>query len=69
MHSIESVDNSLLKMLFDTKTKSQPRTTSSSSSNSSWRIPEPDFSSFDCTTKTDPAMSEEEYKKAIVEQA
>lgn len=32
-------------------------------------IPEPDFSSFDCTTKTDPAMSEEEYKQAIVEQA
>ena len=69
MHSIKSIDNSLLQMLFNIKNKNEPRTTSSSSSNSSCRIPEPDFSSFDCSTKTDPAMSEDEYKKAIVEQA
>ncbi len=69
MHSIKSVDNSLLQMLFNIKNKNEPRTTSSSSSNSSCRIPEPDFSSFDCSTKTDPAMSEEAYKEAIVKQA
>lgn len=60
MRLINSLDNSLLKLLYGTKTENKSQAIS---------IPEPDFSSFDCLTKTDPAMSEEEYKKAIAEQA
>lgn len=63
MSCINPLDNSLLKMLFGIKTENKSQTVSTTS------IPEPDYSSFDCLTKTDPAMSEEEYKKAIVEQA
>lgn len=32
-------------------------------------VPKPDFTQFDCCTKSAPAMSEDEYKKAIIELA
>lgn len=32
-------------------------------------LPQPDFSRFDCCTKSAPAMSEDEYKQAIIELA
>lgn len=60
MSRINSLDASVINILLGTKIDNKLRINN---------LPPPDFTGFDCCTKTAPAMSEKEYRKAIIEQA
>ncbi len=54
---IQDVNSEVLLYFFGTKRYAKPRFTS---------LPQPDFSRVDCCTKTAPAMSDDQYKEAII---
>lgn len=60
MSRIDPIDASLINILLGTKVDNRLRMNG---------IPAPDFTRFNYCTKTSPAMSEEEYREAIIEQA
>lgn len=60
MSRIDPLDASIINILLGTKIDNRLRMNG---------FPSPDFTRFDCCTKTAPAMSEEEYREAIIEQA
>jgi hypothetical protein len=58
--NIQDANSEVLLYFLGAKDMAKPRATS---------LPQPNFSRFDCCTKTTPTMSEEQYKEAIIELA